>query len=178
MSIRKRTGLLLAGALICLPVLVLYGQQNDSKQAASTKKEGKAPASKKKKNGLSLNQKQNLVSDKYRRFERTMRQVTEYLRKNNPEQANLLVRATSAGVSHHEDRVEARLHRLFAGLRIDDLFGADRVHQVAGNLVGSLRPNVDDLVVSLAVGDSKLVGSTDRRKPSAFSGNLIPNGGR
>jgi len=125
MSIRKRTGLLLAAVLVCLPVLVLYGQQTENKPAASAKKAGKASASKKKENGLSLPQKQNVLSGRYRRFERTMRQVTEYLRKNDPETANLLVRAINRS---SEERIRAQMEQIAQMLEREQ-FGDARERQ-------------------------------------------------
>ena len=62
-------------------------------------------------------------------------------------------RAARAGVGHDVDRVEARLDRLLARLRIDDRLLADAVIISLGDLVGNAGPDVDDLVVALAVGD-------------------------
>ena len=132
MSIRKRTGFVLAAVIVCLPVLVLFGQQTDNKPASSTKKESEAPASKKKKNGLSLPQKQNILSGRYRRFERTMRQVTEYLRKNNPEQANLLVRAINRS---SEERIRAQMEQIAQMLEREQFGDArDRQTEVVTHL--------------------------------------------
>ena len=125
MSIRKRTGFVLAAVIVCLPVLVLPGQQNENKPAASTKDAGKASASKKKENGLSLPQKQNVLSGRYRRFERTMRQVTEYLRKNDPEKANLLVRAINRS---SEERIRAQMEQIAQMLEREQ-FGDARERQ-------------------------------------------------
>jgi hypothetical protein len=125
MSIRKQSGLVLAAVIACMPVLVLFGQQTDNKPAASTKKEGDAAASKKEKNVLSLPQKQNVLSGRYRRFERTMRQVTEYLRKNNPEQASLLVRAINRS---SEERIRAQMEQISQMLEREQ-FGDARERQ-------------------------------------------------
>jgi hypothetical protein len=56
-------------------------------------------------------------------------------------------------VGHDVDGVEARLDELFARFRVDDLLFADLVHHLLGHLVGDAGPDVDDLVVSLAVRD-------------------------
>ncbi len=57
------------------------------------------------------------------------------------ELANLLLRASSAGVGHRKDGVEALLVLL------------QGVEEHLGDLVVRLRPDVDDLVVALVVGD-------------------------
>ncbi len=69
------------------------------------------------------------------------------------ELAHLLGRASSARVGHDVDRVEARLFALLAGLRIGEHLLADDVHHLVGDAVGDAGPDVDDLVVALAVGD-------------------------
>ncbi len=64
-----------------------------------------------------------------------------------------LRRATArAGVGHHEDRVE-RLLLLRLAARIDGIFGAELFHHRLGDVVIGARPDVDHLVVALAVGD-------------------------
>src|SRR5438105_3680558 len=68
--------------------------------------------------------------------------------------ADLLRGAAGAGVGHDEDRVEARLLLLLA-VPLHRL-GADLAHHLAGHLLGDLRPDVDHLVVPLAVGDQAL----------------------
>ena len=68
------------------------------------------------------------------------------------ELAHLVLRTAGAGVRHHEDRVDLGL----AAFRIL-LIGGDFLHHVFGDLLGALRPGVDDLVVLLAVGDQAVV---------------------
>src|SRR5437870_7965194 len=68
--------------------------------------------------------------------------------------ADLLRGAAGAGVGHDEDRVEARLLLLLA-VPLHRL-RADLAHHLAGHLLGDLRPDVDHLVVPLAVGDQSL----------------------
>ena len=77
------------------------------------------------------------------------------------ELADLLGRASGARVGHDVDRVEARLDELLAGLRIDDLLLADLVHHLLRDLVGDAGPDVDDLVVALAVGDETFLVLVD-----------------
>ncbi len=66
--------------------------------------------------------------------------------------ADLRLRTTRAGVGHDVDRV----HRLLVdGLArgVLHLLGADRVHHRLGHALVGARPDIDDLVVSLAGGD-------------------------
>ena len=64
-----------------------------------------------------------------------------------------LRRATAgAGVGHHEDRVE-RLLLLRLAVGVDGVFDAELLHHGLGDLVVRARPDVDDLVVALAVRD-------------------------
>ena len=60
-------------------------------------------------------------------------------------------RAARPGVRHREDGVERRLPDLLA-LRIAHHLGADLLHHGVRHLVVGLRPDVDHLVVALAVG--------------------------
>ena len=60
------------------------------------------------------------------------------------ELANLLFGTAGAGVGHHEDRVE---------LGAVDLGTAHLAEHLVGDVLGSAMPDVDDLVVALAVGD-------------------------
>ena len=61
-------------------------------------------------------------------------------------------RAARAGMRHHVDRVD----RLVAAVLVL-LDGRDARHHLLGELVGALRPGVDDLVVLLALGDQAVV---------------------
>ena len=65
---------------------------------------------------------------------------------------HLLCRTTRTRVRHHEDVVEARDLRLVA-VRVDVGVGRDSVEELLGDLLRGLRPDIDDLVVALAVGD-------------------------
>jgi hypothetical protein len=178
MTIRNRTGLLLAAVIVCLPVLVLYGQQSDNKPAAATKKEGKAPTSKQKENGLSLPQKQNVITNRYRRFERTMRQATEYIRKNDPKTASLLVRAINKS---SEERIRAQMEQIAQMLKREQ-FGDARERQTevvthlrallyllqSENILDSLRVEqayIKDLVkdVRKLIGDEKDARAANER---------------
>ena len=68
------------------------------------------------------------------------------------ELADLGRAAARARVGHHEDRVE-RLLALLLALGVRGLLGAELLHHRLGDLVVGARPDVDDLVVALAVGD-------------------------
>ena len=70
------------------------------------------------------------------------------------ELTNLLRRAAGAGVGHDVDRVEARLDDLFARSPGSMTFSLPMSFIISlGDLVGDAGPDVDDLVVALAVGD-------------------------
>ncbi len=60
--------------------------------------------------------------------------------------------AAGARIGHHVDGVEALEGSLLAVGQFD-LFAADRGEHLGGDLLGGLGPDVDDLVVALAVGD-------------------------
>ena len=60
-------------------------------------------------------------------------------------------RTPGAGIGHHEDGVEGGLFHLVA-LAVHHLFGAQARHHRLGHLVVGARPDVDHLVVTLAVG--------------------------
>src|SRR5581483_7039922 len=63
---------------------------------------------------------------------------------------DLLRAAARARIGHHEDRVEGRIgHAALAA-------GAQLLHHLTGDLLGDVRPDVDHLVVALAVGDETL----------------------
>ena len=66
--------------------------------------------------------------------------------------ANLRGGTASARVGHHEDRIERLLTNLVA-LGIGDLVGPQLLHHGLGHLIVGARPDVDHLVVALAVGD-------------------------
>src|SRR5690606_8476337 len=70
------------------------------------------------------------------------------------ELADLLGGATRAGVGHDVDRVEGGLDALLPVLLHD--LGGDLGHHLRGDLLGHAGPDVDHLVVALAVGDQTL----------------------
>ena len=65
--------------------------------------------------------------------------------------------AAGARVGHHEDRVEARRRCCSCPRRPSTVVGAELAQHLVGDAVGDLGPDVDDLVVALAVGDQTLV---------------------
>ncbi|OYV35119.1 MAG: hypothetical protein B7Z83_07650, partial [Thiomonas sp. 20-64-5] len=68
--------------------------------------------------------------------------------------ADLLTASARAGALHEEDGVEAR----FAGLEDLALVGLHRVEHDVRDALGDVRPDVDDLVVALALGDDAVLG--------------------
>jgi hypothetical protein len=88
------------------------------------------------------------------------------------ELADLLVRAAGARVGHHEDRVERRLvARLPVSGSIIVSFEMPSIISFA-TLSDDLGPDVDDLVVALAVGDQALLVLLDHL------GDLLPGASR
>src|SRR5438094_833419 len=69
---------------------------------------------------------------------------------------DLLRRAAGAGIGHHEDRVEGR-DPADVPVGVADLLRPELAQDLVGDAVGHLRPDVDDLVVALAIGDETLV---------------------
>ena len=68
------------------------------------------------------------------------------------ELAHLLLGTARARIGHHEDRVEARNVARDSVLADHDV-GAERVEHLRSDPLGRVRPDVDHLVVALAVGD-------------------------
>ncbi len=66
--------------------------------------------------------------------------------------AHLLGGTPSTGIGHHEDRVKARNGLLDPGCVQYRIFG-DARHQLLGNLLGGLSPDIDHLVISLTISD-------------------------
>ena len=62
-------------------------------------------------------------------------------------------RTARTGVAHHVDRVD----RASRGRSSSFWTAGDAVHHLLGDLVGALRPGVDDLVVLLELGDQAVV---------------------
>ena len=73
---------------------------------------------------------------------------------------HLLVGAAGARVRHHVDGVEAR-HLFLLAVLSPDGFGPHLAKHLLGDLLGRRRPDVDHLVVTLAVGDQPLAVLVD-----------------
>ena len=69
------------------------------------------------------------------------------------ELAHLVLVASSAGVGHHEDGVEALVLFLTAGLGVGQDIVGDLLGHFRGNILRGLGPDVDDLVVLFGTGD-------------------------
>ena len=65
---------------------------------------------------------------------------------------HLLSRTPSSGICHHKDRIEAG-NLLFRPRCVDHGVFSNTSHQLFGDLFRGLRPDIDDLVVALAVRD-------------------------
>ena len=63
---------------------------------------------------------------------------------------NLLAGSTSSRVGHDEDRVEGRPTFGLTSRIILELRGRDGLHHILSDLVSNVRPDIDDLVVSLS----------------------------
>ena len=88
-----------------------YGQQQDPANVATKQ----SPE-----NNVPLSIQQESIRQRFQRFEKTMRQMGEYLRKKNPERANLLGRALQRG---QEDRLYQRMSQVIVMLENGE-FGA------------------------------------------------------
>jgi hypothetical protein len=85
---------------------------------------------------LPLFSRQDAISQRFKRFERTLNQIESYLRKTDPEQADLLVRAIG---KIKQDRISGQMERIVDLLR-DEQFGEaiDREDQVVESLTSLL----------------------------------------
>lgn len=83
-------------------------------------------------NELPLHSRQDAVSQRFKRFERLLLQMAEYMRKTDPEQADLLFRAIGQSKS---DRISGQMEQIAALLEQDQLGDAlDREQQVIDSL--------------------------------------------
>jgi len=107
MHLRQLTSSLLATAFICLTTLSLWAQADNAakpaaadktatEKAATEKTTGKKPAIE---DTLKLDDKQGALAARYQRFEKTLLQMAEYMRKTDPERAALLIRAIAKSKS-------------------------------------------------------------------------------
>jgi uncharacterized low-complexity protein len=107
MHLRQLTSSLLATAFICLTTLSLWAQADNAakpaaadktatEKAATEKTTGKKPAIE---DTLKLDNKQGALAARYQRFEKTLLQMAEYMRKTDPERAALLIRAIAKSKS-------------------------------------------------------------------------------
>src|SRR5882757_6651616 len=71
--------------------------------------------------------------------------------------ANLLLRAAGARVGHDEDRVERGAGDSLALVVLAENLGREALDNGAADLILNFRPDIDDLVVALAVGDHAVV---------------------
>src|SRR5260370_876429 len=73
------------------------------------------------------------------------------------ELANLLLRAAGAGVGHDKDRIERRAGDRLALVVLAEDLSREALDNGAADLILNFRPDIDDLVVALAVGDHAVV---------------------
>ncbi len=123
------------GILVCATVLGFLGaawaqDRPAAGQAAkdSTASEAAEPAA--------LNEAEASLSRRYRQFERTLLQMAEYLRKTEPERADLLIRAIGKS---KEDRVGMQMDQILELLKSDQFGDAiGRQEHLVSNLKGLL----------------------------------------
>ena len=123
------------GILVCATVLGFLGaawaqDRPAAGQAAkdSTASEAAEPAA--------LNEAEASLSRRYRQFERTLLQMAEYLRKTEPERADLLIRAIGKS---KEDRVGLQMDQIMELLKSDQFGDAiGRQEHLVSNLKGLL----------------------------------------
>ena len=129
-SIRLFSIRLFAGGLICVvvlgPVGRVHAQDPPAKDATPA---GKAEP------GV-LNEAEAGLSRRYKQFERTLLQMAEYLRKTEPERADLLIRAIGKS---KEDRVALQMDQIMDLLKSEQLGDAiGREEHLVSNLKGLL----------------------------------------
>jgi hypothetical protein len=121
---------LFAGGLICIvvlgPVGVVHAQDPPAKDPTPA---GKAEPE-------VLNEAEAGLSRRYKQFERTLLQMAEYLRKTEPERADLLIRAIGKS---KEDRVALQMDQIMDLLKSEQLGDAiGREEHLVSNLKGLL----------------------------------------
>jgi uncharacterized low-complexity protein len=108
MHLRQLTSSLLAATFVCLTALTLWAQADDNAKPAAAAK----PAVK---NQLNLNDKQGALAARYQRFEKTLLQMAEYMRKTDPERADLLIRAIAKSKSTRITQQMQQIAKLLDG---------------------------------------------------------------
>ena len=101
------------GALLALPQI---GGAEPSKDPAPKADAKTAPASEAGRKQASLSTEQDAITMRYRRFEKTLLRMAEYMRQSDPERADLLIRAIGRNGKHI---ARERRHRTQACRGID-----------------------------------------------------------
>jgi hypothetical protein len=123
------------GVLVCAAVLSVIGAAWAQDRPAADQAAKDSTASGAAETGT-LNESEASLSRRYRQFERTLLQMAEYLRKTEPERADLLIRAISKS---KEDRVGLQLDQIMDLLKSDQLGDAiGRQEHLVSNLKGLL----------------------------------------
>jgi hypothetical protein len=112
---------------------IVYAQDSPAKDSAPSTKDSAAGGSAEQ---GGLNESQASLSRRYKQFERTLLQMAEYLRKTEPERADLLIRAIGKS---KEDRVSLQMDQIMDLLKNDQLGDAiGREEHLVSNLKGLL----------------------------------------
>lgn len=128
-----RSTFIFSAGLVCVVMLglpaIVGAQESPSRDAASSTKD--APAASSAEQG-GLNEAEASLSRRYKQFERTLLQMAEYLRKTEPERADLLIRAIGKS---KEDRVSLQMDQIMDLLKNDQLGDAiGREEHLVSNL--------------------------------------------
>ena len=147
MQLRQLTSSLLATAFVCLTTLTLWAQADNAakpaaadktatEKAATEKTAAKKPAVE---DTLKLNDKQGALAARYQRFEKTLLQMAEYMRKTDPERADLLIRAIAKSKSSRITQQMEQISKLLDEQSAQYGEAIGRQQEVVGHLQSLLK---------------------------------------
>ncbi len=116
MQPQRLTIAILAPVFVCLTAVLLSAQPNSETQPAGGIPPGNSADSRigADPQAVPLPDKQGALSMRYKRFEKTLLQMAEYMRKTDPERADLLIRAISKSKG---DRIAQQMEQIVVVLR-------------------------------------------------------------